>query len=329
MRVVSPRSGAGNAAVSSFMPPHSPSDDAPWTIGRLVTWTTGHLSRAGVADARLGTELLLARALGCRRIDLYTRFDQVPEAAALDAFRAFVKRAALREPIAYIIGEREFFSLPFRVTRDVLIPRPETETLVERVLDHGKAHTLTAPTILDVGTGSGCIAVALLSQWPGARCVASDVSEAALTIASENASRNGVGERVRFVVADRFMLSAEVVPEGRFDIIVCNPPYIAVGAIAGLDPEVREYEPRSALTDEGDGLSFYRDLAVEAERLLSPDGAMFVEVADGCAEAVRAVMASGGWSHMLTARDRVMGKERVLGFCRTGPASDISSDTGD
>lgn len=283
-----------------------------------MTWTAGHLSRAGVADARLGTELLLAKALGCRRIDLYTRFEQVPEAATLDAFRAFVKRAALREPIAYIIGEREFFSLPFRVTRDVLIPRPETETLVERVLDHCKTRALAAPTILDVGTGSGCIAVALLSQWPGGHCVASDVSRAALAIAAENATRNGVAERIQFVEADRFHLPPEVVPQGGFDVLVCNPPYIAVGAIEGLDPEVREYEPRGALTDEGDGLSFYRDMATQVERLLSPDGAVFVEVADGCAEAVRAVMAKGGWSHVLTARDRVVGKERVLGFERSG-----------
>ena len=300
------------------MPPHAPTDDAPWTIGRLVTWTAGHLTRAGVADARLGTELLLAKAIECRRIDLYTRFDQVPETAALDAFRAFVKRAAMREPIAYIIGEREFFSLPFRVTRDVLIPRPETETLVERALDHCKTRALAAPTILDVGTGSGCIAVALLVQLSEARCVASDVSEAALAITAENASRNGVSERIQLVEADRFHLPAEALPPGGFDILVCNPPYIAAGAIAGLDPEVREYEPRGALTDEGDGLSFYRDMATEAGRLLAPGGAVFVEVADDCAGDVRAVMTTGGWKQTLTVKDRVVGKERVLGFERSG-----------
>ncbi len=185
-------------------------NDTEWTIGRLLRWTADFLGQRGVEDARLASEVLLAHAAECRRIDLYTRFDEVLNGARLDQFRGWVKRAAAREPIAYLVGEKEFFSLTFRVTPAVLIPRPETETLVETVLDHCTKAGLTKPRLLDLGTGSGCIAIALLVQLEGATAVATDISPAAITLAKANAERHGVSDRFTAVEADRLGLPAEV-----------------------------------------------------------------------------------------------------------------------
>lgn len=290
---------------------------APWTITRLLAWTAEYLSRQGVDDARLAAEVLLADALGCRRIELYTRFDQVPDAGRVVAFRSSVKRAAAHEPIAYIVGEKEFFSLPFSVTHDVLIPRPETETLVECVIDHCRAAELTHARLLDLGTGSGCIAIAALSQLAGATAVGTDVSGDALVIARANAERNGVADRFTPVLADRLDLPADVVPDGGFDVIMSNPPYIAETDMAALPSNVRDFEPCVALSDGADGLSFYDSLAVDGPRWLASHGVVIVEVADGhAADTVIAMERGGRLAHRTTRMDRVVGQERVLTFVR-------------
>jgi release factor glutamine methyltransferase len=197
----------------------------------------------------------------------------------------------------------------------VLIPRPETESVVEAVVDRCANAGLGSPRILDVGTGSGCIAVALLRQVPEATSVATDVSPAALAVARTNAERHGVADRLTLVEADRLALPGEVVPDGGFDVLVCNPPYVAVGEMAGLDASVRDFEPRAALTDGGDGLSFYEAIGDGAAALLSPNGAVVVEVADGQSGAARqAVERSGRLAHAATIKDRVTGNDRVMVF---------------
>lgn len=288
-----------------------------WTIGRLLKWTTEYLGRQNVHDARLSAEVLLAHATGCRRIDLYARFEDVVGTARLDRLRDWVRRAAAHEPIAYLVEEKEFFSLPFHVTRDVLIPRPETESLVECVIDHCNAAGLSQPQLFDLGTGSGCVAVALLKNLSGAKLVASDISPAALDLARENAKRHGVLDRMTLVEADAFALSDGAVPEGGFDVILSNPPYVPADAVRGLDATVREFEPHIALTDGGDGLSFYRAIASDGVEVLAKEGVVFVEIEDERGSAVIETMeTAGGLTHRRTWKDRVVGRERVLMFTR-------------
>lgn len=292
-------------------------NETEWTLARLLAWTTEYLTKQGVDEARLASEVLLAHAIGRRRIDLYARFDMVPDGESVARFRSLVKRAAAQEPIAYLVGEKEFFSLAFFVTRDVLIPRPETETLVEAVLDHCRAAKVASPRLLDVGTGCGCIAIAMLKQIEAATVVATDVSAAALDVARRNAERHGVTERFTAVEADRLALPAEVVAGGPFDVIVSNPPYIAVDEMTELDANVRDFEPHVALTDGEDGLAFYRSLRADAKPMLAPDGVIVVEVADGQAQRVIETMCEGGTFVLRGSRnDRVVGTQRVLLFSR-------------
>jgi release factor glutamine methyltransferase len=290
----------------------TPASETVWTVARLLAWTTEHLTRRGLGEARLASEVLLAHAAGCRRIDLYARFNDTipPEKTAV--FRELIRRAAEHEPIAYLVGEREFFSLPLAVGRGVLIPRPETETLVECVLDHLKRAENAAPTLLDVGTGSGCIAIALLKHLPGARATATDVSAAALATATANAARHGLSDRVTVLEADGLALPEGAAPEGGYDVIVSNPPYIAKEAMPGLADTVKNHEPHEALTDGADGLSFYRRLAEGAAALLAEAGVVAVEIGADQAPAVRQIFEAAGWTHAATRQDRVTGRERVL-----------------
>jgi release factor glutamine methyltransferase len=268
-----------------------------------------------VDDPRLASEVLLANAAGCRRIDLYTRIDRVLEPEPLARFREMVRRAASHEPIAYLVEEKEFFSLRFRVTRDVLVPRAETEELVETAIDLCRAAGWEKLNIWDIGTGSGCIAVAILKQVPGARALATDLFESALEVALENAQRNKVDERFLAVQADYFGIPDSAIPEGRFQLLLCNPPYIPTGQIAKLDRAVRDFEPRGALTDEADGLTAYRIFGQKAARFLADDGLVIVEVGDGAAPAVAEVMTSPGMLvHWRTRKDRTVGKDRVMVF---------------
>lgn len=257
----------------------------------------------------------MAHAAECRRIDLYARFDQPLNEGHLSRFRDWVRRAAAHEPIGYLVEEKEFFSLPFRVTPDVLIPRPETEVLVECAIDHCLKMGLDEPRLLDLGTGSGCIAIALLVQLPGARAVATDISAAALEVARINAERHHVSDRLKFVEADGLALAGDAVPEDGFDLLLSNPPYVAASAVPQLDACIREYEPAVALSDGGDGLSFYRQIAAEGPNLLTEKGVVIVEGGDGQAATVISTMeGAGGLTHEQTRSDRVVGQERVLKF---------------
>lgn len=312
------------------MTPDSTAADAPWTIGRLLTWTCDYFKRNHVEDARLSAEVLLAHVAGCRRIDVYTRFEQVPAPDVLGRFRELVRRAADQEPIAYLVGEKEFYSLPFRVTRDVLIPRPETETLVEAVVDHCRRWKLAAPRLFDFGTGSGCILLSLLKQLPGAIGVGSDVSEPALAIAAENARRLELADRVTFVHVDGPAIGRQHRPADGFDVLVSNPPYVSSAAWPTLKRNIREYEPRKAVTDDADGLTFYALIAREAPHLLAAGGAVFVEIGDDMADAVRGAFESAEgtpkpeangsartgppWRFVGARKDRCTGRDRVMIF---------------
>jgi release factor glutamine methyltransferase len=263
----------------------------PWTVGRLLGWTADYLKRQGADSPRLDAEVLLAEVLHCPRIQLYTSFDVEPSEAARAAFRELVRRRAEGTPVAYLVGRKEFFSLSFRVTPDVLIPRPETEFLVTALLDRAKARGPGEVSICDVGTGSGCIVVAAAKHLPRARLTAVDVSPAALEVAQSNAAAHQVGQRIEWYPSDLF----ERVPEDRrFDFVVSNPPYITDGQMAELSPEVRDREPHAALAGGPDGLAVIRRLVAQSADRLHPGGGLLVEVSPMIHDAATALLAADG-----------------------------------
>lgn len=262
----------------------------PWTVGRLLKWTTDHLKAHGSESPRLDAEVLLAEALGCQRIDLYTRFDEAPGDQPRAAFREFVRRRTAGTPVAYLVGRREFYSLSFRVTPDVLIPRPETELLVVTVLDEAKARASGgALSIADVGTGSGIIAVCLAKHLPGSRVTAIDVSPAALAVAADNAKRHGVADRIEFVESDLF---AAVPADAKFDFIVSNPPYVAESEMAALAADVRKFEPRRALVAGPRGTEVIESLIPQAAERLLPGGQLLMEISPMIHGAVEKLLAA-------------------------------------
>ena len=233
---------------------------------------------AGIDSARLDAELLLGCALGMSREELIVAATRKVSVAESDRYEDLLRRRLNREPLAYITGQQEFWSLGFLVSCDVLVPRPETETLVERALKHlATINNREAPRILELGTGSGAIAVALASELPQAEIVATEIAPAALQIARRNASRNGVSNAIRFLQGDLFTaLDQEL--EKDFDLILSNPPYIPRGEIAHLEAEVSRWEPRAALDGGVDGLDFYRRIIEEAPGYLRQGGAVAVEI---------------------------------------------------
>lgn len=267
-----------------------------WTVQRILDWTTAHLRKHGSETPRLDAEILLAHARNCRRIDLYTRFDEELTEAQRGTMRDLVQRRAKHEPVAYLVGRREFFGLPFKVTPDVLIPRPDTETLVMELLDLLKP--IADPHVLDVGTGSGCIAVTVANRRADARVTAIDLSDAALAVARENAAANGVAERVEFLHGDLFApLAASGSPpaDGRkFDAIASNPPYVREDEFDSLQADVRLHEPRSALVGGADGLDVLRRLIATAPQYLKPGAPLMLELAPEQSGAVRELLEGEG-----------------------------------
>jgi release factor glutamine methyltransferase len=229
-----------------------------WKIIDILNTTTDYFTRKNISAPRLNAERLLSHLLQLERIQLYLQFDRSLSADEVSRFRLLVERRAKREPLQYIIGRTEFMGLVFLVHPAVLIPRPETEILVERTLDLKSKFGRQEITICDLGTGSGCIAVALAKLWPGCYIYATDISDEALQLAQKNAELNGVTGQISFIKHDIFQ--AESLAVKNIDILVSNPPYISVEELPGLDEEIRRYEPENALTDYGSGLRFYRQI---------------------------------------------------------------------
>lgn len=275
-----------------------------WTILDLITWGTGYLNEKKIDDARLTIELLLAHVLQLKRIQLYTKFDQPLSETELAAFKALLKRRLTNEPLQYILGDTEFMGLRFLVNPNVLIPRPETELLVERVIALLKAqHPSDAPlSVLDLGTGSGCIAVTLAKKLATAEVTGLDISEEALRTAGANAELNGVQDRLRFITADMMTLQSGQFPQ-QFDCIVSNPPYISSTEFALVAPDVKEFEPSIALTDNGNGLKFYPGIAHFAFGALRENGIVAVEHAFDQSLAVQRIFADAGFKEPEVIKD--------------------------
>jgi release factor glutamine methyltransferase len=253
----------------------------------VVRLSTGYLDSHGSSSPRLDAELLAAQALKLRRIDVYLQFDRPLEEEQLGAIRELVRRRGDGEPVAHITGEREFHGRTFTVSPDVLIPRPETETLVGLAIAEAlrRAPGGEGLRIADVATGSGCIAVTLAAELPGAKVTATDVSEAALGIARANATRHGVADRVELVHGSWCAPLAE----RRFDIVVANPPYIPTQELAGLGRDVRDHEPALALDGGADGLDAYRALLPSIATVLAAGGWSALEIDTRAAERVSAL----------------------------------------
>ncbi|MFP4053697.1 MAG: peptide chain release factor N(5)-glutamine methyltransferase [Phycisphaerae bacterium] len=257
--------------------------DTPWTVLKLLEWTRNHFERHEVVDPRLSAEVLLAHVLECPRIQLYARYNYEPTEAQKAAYRELVKRAAAHEPVAYLTGSKEFYSLSFEVNPDVLIPRPETEIVVEQALMYLK--TLERPTTAwDCCTGSGCIGVAIAKHVPEVELLATDISEPAVETAARNAQANGVGDRVRCRVSDMLTLPADCADLSPFDVITANPPYVAEGEWVA---RCVEHEPKVALYATDKGMSMLRRLLAEAPEQLSPGGMLITEFSFNQADAVR------------------------------------------
>lgn len=324
-----------------------------------------HLRAKGIESDRLDAELLLSEALGMTRVELYTHHERPLSTAEVDRFRDLLRRRAAREPVAYILGRREFWSLEFAVDRRVLIPRPETETLVETAVractgqlgasagptryeadaptvddavgesedscgapeaEVRRAVRLLAERLLDIGTGSGAIAVALAVELPELSIVATDESAATLEVAPRNAARHGVAERIDFRCGDLFAAIGE---EEVFDVIVSNPPYVKDHEVSEMEPEVRDWEPRGALFSGIDGMRETARIIDGAALHLKPDGWLILEVGTQAAD-VRQRLTRGGWRDVrsvpdLAGRDRVVAARRPIdgGACagQSGGAS--------
>ncbi|HEV7861027.1 MAG TPA: peptide chain release factor N(5)-glutamine methyltransferase [Pyrinomonadaceae bacterium] len=268
------------------------------TIGEATREAASVLRRAGVAEARREAASLLAHAIERDRTFLITHAEERLARESAMTFHDYVERRAAGEPLQYITGRQEFFSLDFEVTPDVLIPRPETELLVEtalRLLDEGQAGEGLAKEALvcDVGTGSGCIPVAVLHERGNVRAVGLDISPAALSVAARNAARHDVLERLSLIASDCFDALDE--RHARFDLIVSNPPYVAAAALEGLQREVRDHEPRVALTPGPDGLTIIRRLLTDSTRFLKRGGHLLIEIGYDQHEAVHQLIDTQAW----------------------------------
>lgn len=275
---------------------------------RLLEVAVGRLAEAGVETARLDAEVLMAEAAGTSRARIVCE-SAILDSLALARFRAMVARRAGREPLAYILGRKEFFSLDFEVGPAVLTPRPETEVLVEAALELARGRSSLA--VLDIGTGSGAVAVALAVNAPKARVVATDVSAEALSVARRNAERHGCAGRIEFRVGDCWEALEGARQAGPFDLVVSNPPYVTDAEFDSLAPEVRCFEPRLALAGGRLGLDFHARIARGLAGHLKPQGAVIVEFGDGQAQAVAAILRGAGLAEGRVVND-LAGRPRVL-----------------
>jgi len=271
------------------------------TVGEVVRASAEYLAGRGVPSPRVDAEHLVAKALGLTRLDVYLQFEKPLTEGELEACRELVRRRGRREPLAYILGEWGFRRLMLRVDRRALIPRPETEVVVERCL--ALLAGLTEPDALDVGCGSGAIALALADEHPTVRVTAIDASPQALALAGENAELTGLAGRVRFLRHDLF----SGLPGGPYDLVVSNPPYVDPEELPALEPEVREWEPQEALVGSGAAEA----VAEGARAVLRPGGRLVLEVADGTAGRVAGLLASLGFRDVQRTRD-LAGRERVV-----------------
>ncbi|MCK9425640.1 MAG: peptide chain release factor N(5)-glutamine methyltransferase [Ignavibacteriaceae bacterium] len=269
------------------------------TILELLNLTTNFFEQKGIDSARLNAELLLAEILKCKRLDLYLAFDKPVKEEEVDNYRGFVKRRGNREPLQYILGYVEFYGLTFSVNKDVLIPRQETEILVETILNSTDKETQL--NILDIGTGSGIIAVTLAKHLPNVKIFAVDKSSEALTVTKQNAETHNVSQRITYLQNDVLISSLPI--DGKLDIIVSNPPYVSQLEFHSLQKEIIAHEPDFAVTDFSDGLTFYRKIIESSKKYLNENGKIFFELGAGQSAQVKSLFELHNFSSIEIRKD--------------------------
>ncbi len=288
-----------------------------WTIQKLLTWVTEYLTQKGVDSPRLSAELLLSHVLGLKRIELYTQYNKVVPQEQLTQLRGLVKRAGEHEPVAYLVGRTEFYSIECEVTPDCLIPRPETELLVQRSIELLRKRT-GPQSVCDLCTGCGIIAVAIAKNVPDVKVMATDISEPALTVAAKNTEKHKLGEKIELRHGDLF---EPLVPQlDVFDLIVCNPPYVSAAEYEALDRNVKEYEPRIALYAGPDGLDLYRRIVEKVDQFLKPDGVLLLEIGYQQGPAVRELLEQTKSFSQIRVDKDLQSHDRVVTAMRTGAA---------
>lgn len=280
-----------------------------WTISTLLDWTTIYFTNHKIEEPHLEAEILLAHALKIKRIELYMQHERVLKEEELAAFKQLILRRIKREPTAYIIGYKPFMSLDLNVTKDVLIPRPETEKLVEESISLVKLTGKDIVHVADIGTGSGAIGVSVAKYCKSAKVYATDISKAAIGVAESNAEKHGVKERISFYLGDLF----SPIPEGiKFDLILSNPPYIKTSEIKDLQPEISKYEPAGALDGGPDGLDYYRKIISQAPNYLADSGYLLLEAGYGQADnIVEMIKNTGSFRETKKVKD-LSGIDRVI-----------------
>jgi release factor glutamine methyltransferase len=293
------------------------SQQETWTVGRLLQWTTEYLKRHQADSPRLDAEVLLAEARGCQRIQLYTSFEEIVADDVRAKFRELVRRRAEGTPVAYLVGRREFYSLSFRITPDVLIPRPETEFVVITLLDLVKqqAKSNSPIDIADVGTGSGILAVCAAKHVAACRVTAIDISAAALEVARANVQHHNVAERIELVKGD---LLSGLPAERRFDFVISNPPYVSESEFAALAREVKDHEPRGALVAGPTGTEVIARLIPQAAERLRDGGWLILEISPMIHQSVVALIAADGRFDAAATKKDLSGLARVVFAKRLG-----------
>jgi release factor glutamine methyltransferase len=282
-----------------------------WTIQKLLTWITDYLTQRQVDAPRLSAELLLSHVLGLRRIDLYVQFSRVVEKEQLTRLRELTKRAGLHEPVAYLVGRTEFYSLEIEVTRDCLIPRPETELLVQRTIEF--LRTREGPQyVCDLCAGSGCIAVAVAKNVKDAKVVGADISAAALAVAARNVAKHQLQDRVQLYCGDLFDALVPHVDVTSFDVVASNPPYVSTADYEKLDKNVKDYEPKEALLAGPEGLDGYRRILERIDPFLKSGGGLFFEISYAQGQSVPQLVEQTGLFSDVKVEKDVHGNDRLV-----------------
>jgi len=265
---------------------------AGWTIQKLLNWITDYFGEKQIDCPRLSAELLLSSVLSLSRIELYTNFQRPVSKEQLDRLHVLVKRAAQNEPIAYLTGKSEFYGLEINVSPACMIPRPETELLVDKAVEFLRGSS--GRLVCDLCTGSGCIAIAIAKNLPKARIIATDISEKALAVAAENIEKHNLKNQIRLLCGDLFAPIIPPLDAAKFDLLVCNPPYVSKPDFEKLDKNVKDYEPRTALLAGADGLDIYRKLCKTIGNFLKPKAVLMLEVGIGQSNAVKKLLEDAG-----------------------------------
>ncbi len=264
-----------------------------WTIQKLLNWVTQYLAEKSVDSPRLSAELLLSHVLGLKRIELYTQYNKPVPEQQLSRLRELVKRAGGHEPIAYLVGKTEFYSMEINVTPDCMIPRPETELLVQRAVEFLRTRS-SIQFVCDLCTGSGCIAAAIAKNYPSARIIATDICDAALAVAAINVEKHRLQDKITLLSGDLFDPIIPQLDVGKFDLIVCNPPYVSSSEYEKLDKNVKDYEPLLALLAGDDGMDIYRRIIEKVDRFLKSDAALILEIGYAQGSAIQEMLEQTG-----------------------------------